>query len=180
MKIKNSKWDTHEVPEGVFLQSKKSQHKSKIEEMSAEKKTQFLSSELSDEDFSKNLCSLLKESNRSLMSKLFKFLGRERALLVYQDTYKIQASNGMLNSDVIKNEDDLTKLFTTSSTSTSQKGKSGQYRTPGGVYLQLVKGIPTKYGIEPEEAKKLIKSQKRFKEKEKKMTDFMSKLDLKL
>ena len=87
MKIKNPKWDTSQVSEGIILQSKQAWGKTNVKALSPEDKTRLLS--LADDQFSKELCQLLKESNRALMTKVFKFMGRETVLNVYQDTHKI-------------------------------------------------------------------------------------------
>ena len=90
MNIKNPKWDTSQVSDGIIMQSKKSFAKTNVKALSQEVKENLLSvAETSDDQFTKELCQMLKESNRGLMTKVFKFLGREKALNVYSDTHKI-------------------------------------------------------------------------------------------
>ena len=83
----------------------------------------------------------------------------------------------MRNSETLTQESDFTRLIIPFEYS-HLNGRTGEYRTPGGVYLQLIKGLPERYGIDPEEAKKIIKTQKRGKEKEKKMVETMGKLSI--
>ena len=72
----------------------------------------FLTSDL---NFAKALCSRLREPHFELFSSLFKGLGREASLDVLESVSLIQNSGGLLNSQF--------------------KG----FKTPGGVFLYLVK-----------------------------------------
>ena len=66
--------------------------------------------QFNDKAFTKELCAMLKEGNRGLMSKVFTFLGREITLRVYDDVQIIQASKGMLNTEEVNTERDLERL----------------------------------------------------------------------
>ena len=59
------------------------------------------------------------------------------------------------------------------------KGEKGQYRTPGGIFLHLVKSIPQRYGVDPEEVKKVMKDHKKSKESENKLLDKMEQMMVK-
>ena len=67
----------------------------KIEEITEELKMTLLSPEQTTDDaFTKSLCTKLREGNRALMSRVFKFLGRETSLNLYAEVYRIQSQGG--------------------------------------------------------------------------------------